>query len=128
MKACFDVVADPAAGSIRLRLAVFFTEADIAVFREALAAGYAKLGPALSHHTTLIDLREIDVQAQASVTDLAGVVADPRYMGRRLAIATGMSLSRSQARRALAGRDAAFFSDLSRAEAWLAQIDPRRAA
>lgn len=96
-----------------------FGHGDIAAFVEARRAAHAELACAPNRHMTLNDLREMKIQAQETVAAFQALLAEPAYRSRRLAFVIPQTLTRSQALRALAGRDCRCFDTPEEAEAWL---------
>lgn len=96
-----------------------FGPGDIAAFVEARRVAHAELGCAPNEHMTVNGLREMKIQAQATVAAFQALLADPAYRSRRLAFVISQTLTRNQALRALAGRDCRCFDTPEEAEAWL---------
>lgn len=128
MDADFTIDVDPALSLVRIRMAGFFTEADVARFVEAQTRAHQRLRCAPNRHLTLNDLREIKIQSQDAVTRFGAVLADPAFHSRRLAFVVASTLARSQLRRALGSRPAGLFTDPLEAEAWLLDEDEGRQA
>ncbi|MES2988454.1 MAG: hypothetical protein V4808_11155 [Pseudomonadota bacterium] len=127
MSAEFSVEAEPSRDLIRIRMAGFFTQADILAFLAARRDAHAKLRCPANQHITLNDVRDMKIQSQEMVDAFRAVLVDPLYRSRRLAFVVGPTLTRTQLTRAITGRDARCFDDVWAAEAWL-QLDAARAA
>jgi hypothetical protein len=128
MTAHFTVRAEPARDLIRISMSGFFTPADIDAFYAARAAEHARLTCGPNQHLTLNDLRDMKVQAQDAVAAFGDLLADPAWRSRKLAFVVDRTLARSQLMRALNGRDAKCFENLTDAEKWLLAHDPRDVA
>ncbi len=123
MSAHFTVRAEPARDLIRIVMAGFFTEADIAAFHAARGIEHARLTCGPNQHLTLNDLTGMKVQAQDIVAAFRSLLADPAHRSRRLAFVVSPTLARSQLMRALDGRAARCFEDIVTAERWLFAAD-----
>lgn len=119
MEADFTIEMEPAASLIRIGLRGFFEPADVARFYDALAAVHRRRGGKPNRHLTLVDISGLMIQSQCSVAAFADVLGVPAYRSRRLALVVGRSLTRSQAMRIIATRDARCFATTAEAEAWL---------
>jgi hypothetical protein len=133
MKAEFSFKVEPARNLVRIRMAGFFRQADIAAFLEARRVAHQKLRCPPNAHVTLNDIRGMDIQSHDIVDAFQAMLAAPEYRSRRLAFVVGYTLARAQAIRALESRSARWFSDPAEAEAWLLADEPdevplRRAA
>ena len=119
MKAEFSIEVDPHRDLVRIRMGGFFRQSDIADFLEARRVAHQALTCAPNEHVTLNDIRRMDIQSHDIVDAFQQMLAAPEYRSRRLAFIVANTLARSQAIRALESRDARWFEDPSRAEAWL---------
>ena len=133
MKAEFTFEVDPARDLVRIRMAGFFRQADIADFLEARRAAHQKLTCPPNAHLTINDIRGMDIQSHDIVDAFREMLAASEYRSRRLAFVVGYTLARSQVIRALESRAARWFDDPAKAEAWLlaeelAEMPLRRAA
>ncbi|WP_156348101.1 hypothetical protein [Sphingomonas sp. Leaf231] len=113
----FDV--EPARDLVRITLTGFFTPDDVARFVAARDAAHAQLRCAPNAHATLVDMRAMQIQSQATVEAFQRVLGDPRMASRRLAFVVARSLARLQIKRAAAEREASFFTAIEDAEAWV---------
>ena len=127
MSAEFSIQADPSRDLIRIRMAGFFTQADMLDFVEARRAAHAELRCRPNRHVTLNDVRDMKIQSQEMVDAFRGLLADPLYRSRRLAFVVGPTLTRTQLTRAISNRDARCFDDIWTAEAWLLARDVQAA-
>jgi hypothetical protein len=125
--ATFQIRAEPARDLILIRMAGFFTPADIERFVAARARAHAELRCGPNRHVTLNDLREMKIQSQGSVAGFGAMLADPAYRSRKLAFVVSATLARSQLRRALGSRDAECFGTVAEAESWLFAPEQRAA-
>lgn len=129
MSAEFSIRVDPARDLVRIRMAGFFTPADVAAFVRARAEAHARLRCARNRHLTLNDVREMKIQPKDALEAFRGLLADPAHRSRRLAFVTAPTLARAQLERALLGReDVRLFDDEREAEAWLLRTEDARAA
>ena len=120
-KFAFDV--DRACGLIRIKMAGFYTLADIRDFVEARRAAHEALAWPANAHVTLNDIRAMEPQPYTTVDAFAAMLAAPEYRSRRLAFVVSPNLARSQVLRALASRAGRCFADPASAEAWLLEED-----
>src|SRR4051812_5347355 len=132
MSAEFSFEVEPERDLVRIRMAGFFRRDDIDDFIEARRRAHAQLRCARNAHVTINDLRGMSIQSHEIVEAFRDMLAAPEYRSRRLAFVVGYTLARSQAIRALESRDARWFDDPAKAEAWLFAEDleeaPRRRA
>ena len=119
MSAKFSFEVDPEHDLVRIKMAGFFRQADVAAFLEARRVAHAQLRCPPNAHLTLNDLRGMDMQPHDIVDAFREVLAAPEYRSRRLAFVVGNTWSRSQAIRAIERREARWFDDPAKAEAWL---------
>jgi hypothetical protein len=119
MTADFSFEVDRARDLVRIRMAGFFTHADIADFMTARRLAHARLTCGPNLHVTLNDISGMQLQAQSIVDAFQEMLADPEYRSRRLAFVVGNNVARAQAIRALESRTARWFTDPAEAEAWL---------
>lgn len=119
MDADFSIDVDPSRDLVRLRLAGFFSHADIARFEAARASAHRALTCGPNRHVTVTDVRGMKIQSQDMVTAFRELLAAPEYRSRRLAFITGPSLTRTQLQRAIGSRDARCFSDPAEALAYV---------
>ncbi len=113
----FDV--EPARDLVRITLTGFFTPDDVARFVAARDAAHAQLRCGPNAHATLVDMRAMQIQSQATVEAFQRVLGDPRMASRRLAFVVARSLARLQIKRAAAEREASFFTAIEDAEVWV---------
>jgi hypothetical protein len=119
MSAEFSFAVDPRRDLVRIRMAGFFKQADIADFLAARRTAHRALTCAPNQHLTLNDISEMSIQSHDVVEAFREMLAAPDYRSRRLAFLVGYTLARSQAIRAIDSREARCFSDPEAAEAWL---------
>ncbi|WP_294196958.1 hypothetical protein [uncultured Sphingomonas sp.] len=113
----FDV--EPQRNLVRITLAGFFTPDDVARFVAARDEAHRRLTCAPHGHVTLVDMRTMQIQSQETVAAFQRVLANPDATSRRLAFVVARSLARLQIKRAASERDAAYFTTLEEAEAWV---------
>lgn len=119
MSAEFSFEVDPQRDLVRIAMSGFFNKADIAAFIEARRVAHQQLACKPNAHLTLNDIRGMSIQSHDIVDSFREMLAAPEYRSRRLAFVVGYTLARSQAIRALESRDARWFDDPAKAEAWL---------
>lgn len=119
MNANHLVTAFPDRDLLHITLSGFFGPADVAAFNRARIAAHARLTCAPNCHVTLVDIRDMKLQAQDVFATFRRLIAEPGTRARRIALVTGCSAVRMQARRLLDGDDIACFADIGDAEAWL---------
>jgi hypothetical protein len=123
MKAEFSIEVEPERNLVRIRMAGFFRQADIAHFIEVRREAHEALACGPNAHLTLNDIRAMDIQSHDVVDAFRKILAEPEYRSRRLAFVVGYTLARSQAIRAIESREARCFTDPIQAEAWLLTDD-----
>lgn len=128
MNARYTVSIDPELGLLRIALGGFFSVADVEAIEVAKKAALVRLGLPRNAHLTLIDVSECMLQAQEVFAAFQAAVGNPRYMAHRLALVTGDSPIRMQARRLLTRDNTAFFATAEEAEAWLFDTVPMKRA
>ena len=133
MSAEFSFDVDPKRDLVRIKMAGFFKQDDIAAFIAARRTAHEKLRCAPNMHVTLNDIRGMSIQSHDVVDAFREMLAAREYRSRRLAFIVGYTLARSQAIRALESREARWFDDPAQAEAWLfadekSEMPLRRAA
>ena len=119
MTATFSIEVDPERDLVRIRMGGFFRRDDIAKFVDARRVAHQGLRCGPNAHLTINDLRDMSIQSQEMVDAFQEMLAAPEYRSRRLAFVVGYTLARSQAIRALERREARWFDDPAKAEAWL---------
>jgi hypothetical protein len=119
MDAHYSFELDRGRSLIRIRMSGLFTLADVEAFLRDRREAHARLDCGPNQHLTLNDLRGMKIQLPEVVTAFRDLLGAPEYRSRRLAFVAGPTLARSQLMRALSGRDARCFENISTAEAWL---------
>lgn len=119
MGAEFSIVVDPARDLVRIEMRGLFEPDDVRRFLRARTIAHRDLNCGPNRHVTLTDLRLIKIQPQHSVVAFRDLLADPVYRSRKLAFVAAPTLARSQLMRALNGRKAKCFEDITSAETWL---------
>ena len=121
MSASYVVTADPDRDVLRITLSGFFDPADVRAFDQARLAAHRRLRCGANRHRTLIDVRDMKLQAQAVFEAFRLMIADPATRARRLAFVTGDAAIRLQVRRIVQRDDVRCFADIAAAERWLAE-------
>lgn len=120
MNAAYAFTVDPARSCIRLRMGGFFTPADMPGLLAARSGAHAQLLCLPHEHITLIDLRDMKIQAQEMVEAFAGMLSNAGFHGRRLAVVVSPGLLRTQVRRIIQEHAGVqIFESLRMAEAWI---------
>jgi hypothetical protein len=122
MDANFTITVQNELDLVRVSMSGFFFPSDVERFRHARDEAHLLLRSLPNQHLTIVDIREMKVQAQETVAAFQAVLGEKRHHGRRLAIVAGSSLARSQAKRA-SQRVVAYFAAVEEAEQWLLQSD-----
>ena len=123
MDANFTITVQNELDLVRVSMSGFFFPSDVERFRHARDEAHLLLRSLPNQHLTIVDIREMKVQAQETVAAFQAVLGEKRHHGRRLAIVAGSSLARSQAKRAASQRVVAYFAAVEEAEQWLLQSD-----
>ena len=119
MRAKFDISVNVERSLVRMTMSGSFSSEDIAQFVIARDEVHHMLQCRPNQHLTLVDIREMDIQAQDSVVAFQHILADPSKASKRLAFVVARSLARMQIQRAADSRDASYFSEVDEAEHWL---------
>ena len=119
MTATYAVSVEPRLDLVRITLSGFFSEADVQSFVDARNEAHRALRCGSNQHLTLVDIRDMKIQAQEMVGAFQQVLASPEYHSRALAFVVSPTLARTQLMRAVNGRDVCFFEREADAMAWL---------
>lgn len=119
MHATLSIDVDVEHDLIVIEMGGFFGPDDISGFVGARNKAHRKLSCGPNQHVTLVDIRNMSIQAQESVSNFAAVLANPRYASKRLAFVVSRSLARLQVKRAAEGREARYFTCPEEAASWL---------
>jgi hypothetical protein len=114
----FEITTEPAKRLVRLKLNGLLTEADVAELYRREHAAILAMNCRIGDHLLLIDSTENGLQTQAVIEAFKRQMAKPSR-ARRIAVVTGRSLSRMQARRLLADHPGRMFETIAEAEVWL---------
>lgn len=126
MHATFELEVDRSRSLLLISMGGFFEQADIARFAEALPEAQARLDLPADERITLVDIRNMKIQSQESVSSFSRLLNSPKLTSRQLAFVTGASLARMQIQRAAAARTASYFATMKEARAWIDQQATRR--
>ena len=114
----FEITTEPSKRLVRLKLSGMLTEADVReLYRQEHAAIHAMACP-LGEHLLLIDSTQNELQTQSVIETFKRQMSKPSR-AKRIAVVTGQSLSRMQARRLLSEQPGYIFHTVAEAEAWL---------
>ncbi len=119
MNSSFSISVDAPRNLVRITLSGFFTGPEIARFAEARDEAHKLLRGNGNAHLTLVDTRDLSIQAQESVAAFGKAMADPAVVSKRIAFVVARSLARTQIKRITAHRNARYFMDAEAAERWL---------
>ena len=119
----FEIEIDHLKRIIFLRMAGVLSMTEAHACAAAKEAAVESLGPPFDAHSTLVDVRELRLQAQEIFSIFTDFVANTKHKSLRIAIAAGQGTARMQFRR-VAERsplraDMRFFTDLDEARDWL---------
>ena len=123
----YSVIADPQRKLVVLKITGMMTEDDVDRFYLDEYAAIRGMGCRPGEHYALVDLTECDLQLQDVASAFEKRIGS-NGKARRLAMFTGRSAARMQARRILKRSDAGLFATREEAEAWLFTEEGRRAA
>lgn len=118
----FTIATEPARKLVRLKISGLLSVADVEEFYRQQRAAIQAMGCRLGDHLVLADLCDCPLQFQEVVAAFQKEMRAPTG-SRRLAMATGNSLARMQARRLAARDNAALFVTPAEAETWLFAAD-----
>ena len=121
MPSSYLVTAHPERDLLRITLAGFFDPAGLAGFDRLRHAEHQRLRCAPNRHDTLVDVRDLKLQARDVVEAFRAMIAEQDTRARRLAFVTGDAAIRMQLRRIVDRPDIRCFADLPAAEAWLGE-------
>jgi len=110
-----------------LKLAGMLSEADVTELYRQEHAAIQAMNCRLGDHLLLIDSTENVLQTQAVIEAFKRQIARPSR-AKRIAVVTGQSLSRMQARRLLLEQPGNVFETMAEAEAWLFDEQLNKAA
>ena len=119
MQPNFAFEVEPERNLVRVWLGGFFSPTDAAAFVKERDRVHQHLRCGPNEHITLVDIREMAIQPQESVSAFQKILSNPATKSRKLAFVTARSLARMQIKRAAASRDAAYFETVENAERWL---------
>ena len=114
----FNITTEPKRWLVRLKFSGQLTLQDVGEFYRQEEAAIKAMGCPLGFHLVIIDATECPLQLQEIVTAFQGTMASPRR-AKRVAVVTGASLARMQARRLLQRDEVAMFDTIADAEEWL---------
>lgn len=114
----FTIQTDPRCRLIRITLCGMLTVADVKELYRQEHAAILAMGCPLGEQLVLVDLSECPLQLQDIVAAFQQAM-NSSAKAKRLALVTGSSLARMQARRITSRADAALFETEDEALAWL---------
>lgn len=117
--ASYSIEIDKARGLLRIAMSGFFLEEDVRRFSADKDTAINDMGGLSCHHSTLVDIREMQIQSQEIVTAFRRVLSAQTAIRKPIAFLVSPSLARFQIRRAAGDRKAEYFTSIEAAEAWL---------
>lgn len=124
----FSIQTDVPRNLLRVHVSGFFSVEDVARYHAAVDQASIELGGAPSRQRMLCDVTDMRIQSQDVVSAFQGVMADPKYRGRRVAFVVATSLARMQVQRVIGERTALLFDNEPSALAWLDSAQDANAA
>lgn len=116
----FRVRPIASAKMLRVTLRGFLSRGAVAEFAAEMGRGIAMIDAGPNQHLVLCDMADTPIQAQIVYDAFESLLNDTRGRPRRLAMVTGNTAGRMQARRLIAGRDdARIFQCETEAMRWL---------
>ena len=104
---------------LHVRLAGFFTIADVAQYETAFRRAVIDLGAGPNQHLTLCDATEAALSTVEVTAAFQRVIAKPENRARRCALVVEGALARIQARRTADREDVMVFDNVPAAQKWL---------
>lgn len=124
-RSMFEIETSPSDRIIYLRMIDSFTMEGARACAAAKEAAVDSLGPPYDDHSTLVDVRELRIQAQDIFAIFTSFVANTTHKSRRIAIVGGEGTARMQFRRVAEREplrdDMRFFTNVGEARDWLEQ-------
>lgn len=114
----FSIRSEPACRLVRIKIDGMLTLADVTDLYHQEHAAVLAMGCKLGEHLALVDLTGCALQLQDVVAAFRTQIRSVAQ-ARKLALVTGASAVRMQARRILDRREAALFETIADAENWL---------
>ena len=121
-RASFSFDVDAGLHLLRISMEGFFAEDDIALFAAARDDAYLQLRGLAHDYRTIVDIREMQIQSQESVSAFQRLLSRPDAASTPIAFVVSKSLARLQIKRAAADRKAAYFTTVEDAERWLLSL------
>lgn len=119
MKSHYSINVDSPRNLVRITLSGFFDIATIQAFDRDRRPAFARLTCGPNQHLSLCDISQCNLQSQEAVAAFKVVMSDRSLFSRKLAVVTGSSLARMQARRILERDSISCFETEAAALAWL---------
>ena len=123
----FSITTEPHRKLVRLSVKGMLTLEQVQELYRQEHEAIRAMGCNLGEQLVIVDLRECPLQLQDIVNAFQKSMESPAK-AQRLAMVTGTSLSKMQARRIMKRNDAALFDTIAEAEAWIFSADQRKAA
>jgi hypothetical protein len=114
----FTITTEPKRWLVRLKFSGQLTLDDVGEFYRQEEAAIKRMGCPLGFDLVIIDATECPLQLQDIVSAFQKTMSSPRR-AKRVAVVTGRSLARMQARRLLQRDEVAMFDTIEEAEEWL---------
>ncbi|TPG51965.1 hypothetical protein [Sphingomonas glacialis] len=117
--ASYSIEVDNARGLLRIAMSGFFMEEHVRRFAADKDTAINEMGGPSCHQSTLVDIREMQIQSQEIVMAFRRVLSNQTAIAKPIAFLVSPSLARFQIRRAAGDRKAEYFTSIKAAEAWL---------
>lgn len=119
MTATYTISIDPPRQLLRIAFRGFFRAEDLAEYESRKHLALVQLGLPTHQHVTLCDFTECVPQSQEVLDLFRQTLDNPRYSSRKLAVVVSTALTALQVKRIVTRPNAACFTDVAAAEAWL---------
>ncbi len=123
----YAIATEPAHRLVRITITGLLSVEQVADLYRQEHDAIAAMGCPLGQQIVLVDLRKCPLQVQDVVKTFKSKIGGEQS-ARRIALVTGDSAARMQARRIIERDDAALFSSIGEAEAWLLEAGSKSAA
>lgn len=124
----YAITTDETRSLVRVTLSGFFSPDEVGTFMCDLRDATIAIGCANGGHVVLVDTRDCTLQSQEVVGAFRQLIASTPYRAKRVALVTGQSVSRMQARRLLVDDRVRMFESVAEAMAWLSATSLHLAA
>jgi hypothetical protein len=123
----FTITTEPARKLVRIKVSGMLNVSDVAELYRQEHQAIKAMGCPLGEQVVIVDLTECPLQLQNIVSAFQESMTS-NAKGRAVALVTGSSLARMQARRIMRREGSAMFETMADAEVWLFSPDLNQAA